>query len=340
MLAAAAFPGYARSMKRRDFLAAASGALAWPIVAPARAQQATQTIGFLSSRSPGDSADVVTAFRKGLEETGFIEGRNLAIAFRWAEGRYDRLPALATELVNMRVSLLFAAGGPPAALAAKAATPTIPIVFSATSDPVGTGLVASLNRPGGNVTGMSVFNAALGAKRLELLKELMPAATEMAYLVNPSLPTANLETPGVRAAAAALKIKLHDLRASSDDQLETAFSEATKAHAAALFLGSDPFFDSRLDKLVAFAAKHALPTCYPWREYVTAGGLVSYGTSLPGSYQQAGIYAGRILKGENPADLPVMQPTKFDLAINLKTAKALGIAAPGSVLARADSVIE
>jgi putative ABC transport system substrate-binding protein len=319
-------------MKRRDFLAAAGGALAWPMVAPARAQQLTQTIGFLSSRSPGDSADVISAFRKGLEETGFIEGRNLAIAFRWAEGRYDRLPTLATELVNMRVRLLFAAGGPPAALAAKAA--------SATSDPVGTGLVASLNRPGGNVTGMSVFNATLGAKRLELLKELMPAATELAYLVNPSLPTTNLEVPGVRAAAAALKIKLHDLSASSDDQLENAFSEATKARVAALFLGSDPFFDSRLDKLVALAARHALPTCYPWSEYVAAGGLVSYGTSLPGSYQQAATYAGRILKGENPADLPVIQPTKFDLAINLKTAKALGIAVPGSVLARADSVIE
>jgi putative tryptophan/tyrosine transport system substrate-binding protein len=327
-------------MKRRDFLTAAAGALAGPFVAAARAQQATPSIGFLSSRSPGDSAEVVAAFRKGLEETGFIEGRNVAIAFRWAEGRYERLRPLAMELVNLRVNLLFAAGGPPAALAAKAATPTIPIVFSATSDPVGTGLVASLNRPGGNVTGMSVFNATLGAKRLELLKELMPAATEIAYLANPSLPTAALEVPGVRAAATALKIKLHDFSASSDDQLEAAFSEATKARAAALFLGSDPFFDSRLEKLVALAAKHALPTCYPWREYVAAGGLASYGTSLPGAYQQAGTYAGRILRGESAADLPVMQPTKFELAINLKTAKALGIAAPNSILARADEVIE
>jgi putative ABC transport system substrate-binding protein len=325
-------------LRRRHFIGLLGGAAAWPLAT--RAQQAIPVVGFLSSRSPGESADLVAAFREGLKEDGFIEGQNLRIAFRWAEGRYNRLPAFARELVELPVALLFAAGGPPSALAAKTATSTIPIVFSGTSDPVGTGLVASLNRPGGNMTGMSVFNSSLGAKRFALMKELMPTARVMSYLFNPSLPTASLESEGIRTAADALGVRLRDLRASSDDELDAAFSEAAESRTDALFLGSDPFFDSRRDKLVTLAARYALPTCYAWREYVLAGGLVSYGTSLPYSYRQAGIYAGRILRGEKPADLPVMQPAKFDFVINVKTAKALGIEVPPTLLARADEVIE
>jgi putative tryptophan/tyrosine transport system substrate-binding protein len=314
-------------------------AAAWPLAAPAQ-QPAMPVIGFLSSRSPAESADSVTAFRQGLREMAFIEGQNLLIAFRWAEGRYDRLRQLAADLVELRVAILFAAGGSPSALAAKAATSTIPIVFSASNDPVSLGLVSSLNRPGGNVTGMSTFNWELGPKRLELLKELVPTATKIAYLSNPTNPIAEPELKAAFSMASALSLQLHVFNASTEHDLDAAFTGFGKLRADGLVVAGEPFFDSQRDRLVALSARLSIPACYAWREYVTAGGLISYGTSLMGSYRQGGIYAGRILKGEMPANLPVEQPTKFELLINLKAAKALGISVPPSLLARADEVIE
>jgi ABC-type uncharacterized transport system substrate-binding protein len=323
-------------VKRREFIMLIGGAAAWPLVA--RAQQPTMpVIGFLSSRSPGESSDVVAAFRQGLREVGFIEGRNLAIAFRWAEGHYERLPALAAELVDLPVALLFSAGGPPSAFAAKAATPTIPIVFSAVSDPVEIGLVPSLNQPGGNITGMAVFNASLGEKRIELTKELLPTASAISYLLNPSNQSSAFETKGAFTAARVLGIELHIINATSENELDAAFS-AVKSNA--LVVSGEPFFDSQRERIVALAARYGVATVFAWREYVLAGGLISYGTGLPESYRQAAIYAGRILKGEQLANLPVVQPTKFHLAVNLKTAKTLGLTIPPTLLARADEVIE
>jgi ABC-type uncharacterized transport system substrate-binding protein len=326
-------------MRRREFITLLGGAAAWPLVA--RAQQAAMpVVGFLSSRSPGESAGVVAAFRRGLSETGFVEGQNFVIAFRWAEGRYDRLPALAVDLADMRVTVLFAAGGPPSALAAKAATSTIPIVFSAANDPVRLGLVASLNRPSGNVTGMSTFTSALAAKRVELLKELVPAAVVMAYVLNPSNPSADLESKEALPAASALGIELHVLNASTEQELNAAFAKLANLRAGGVVVAPEPFFDSQRDRLVALSAQHAVPAIYGFRDYVVAGGLMSYGTSITDSYRQAGNYVGRILKGEKPSDLPVMQPTKFELVINLKTAKALGLEVAQTLLATADEVIE
>jgi ABC-type uncharacterized transport system substrate-binding protein len=325
-------------MRRREFITLLGGAVAWPLTA--RAQRGMPVIGFLSSRSPGESAGVVAAFREGLREIGFVEGQNLTIAFRWAEGRYDRLPALAAELTGLRVALLFAAGGPPSALAAKAATSTIPIVFSAASDPVRLGLVASLNRPGGNITGMSTLTISLGAKGVELLKELIPKAAVIAYLVNPSNPSGELEIKEAQAAAKALGIQLRVLKASTEAELDAAFAALIKLRADGLVIAGEPFFDSQRERIVGLAARHAVPASYAWRENVLAGGLMSYGNRLTESYRLAGIYAGRILKGEKPADLPVMQPTKFELVLNLKTAKALGLTIPQSLLVRADEVIQ
>jgi putative ABC transport system substrate-binding protein len=325
-------------MNRREFITLVGGAAAWPLAA--RAQQPITVIGFLSSRSPGESAGVVNAFREGLRQAGFVEGQNLAIAFRWAEGRYDRLPALADELVGIHVALLFAAGGPPTAFAAKAATSTIPIVFSAVGDPVEIGLVRSLNQPRGNITGMAVFNAALGQKRIELTKELMPTVGLIAYLLNPSDQMSESESGGVMAAARALRIEATLLHASSENELDTAFATLPKLGAGALVVSGEPFFDSQRERIVALSSRHGVAAVYAWREYVVAGGLMSYGTDLPESYRQAGIYAGRILKGEKPENLPVVQPTKFHLAVNLKTARALGLTVPPFLLARADEVIE
>src|SRR5262245_22419232 len=327
-------------MRRREFITLLSGAaVAWPL--DTRAQNpAMPVIGFLSSRSPGESAGVVAAFQQGLRETGFVEGQNVVIAFRWAEGRYDQLPAFAADLIDLRVAVLFAAGGPPSALAAKAATPTIPIVFSAVNDPVQLGLVASLNRPGGNVTGMSVFTSELWAKLVELLKELLPATTAIAYLVNPSNPSARMYSKGGVAAGQALGIQVHVLNASTEHDLEDSFASLVRLGASGLVVPNEPFFDSQRDRIVTLSARYAVPAVYSFREYVVAGGLMSYGTSITDSYRRAGIYAGRILKGEKPGDLPVMQPSQFELVLNLKTAKALGITIPPTLLARADEVIE
>jgi len=326
-------------MRRRDFVALFGGAAMWPMASFAQ-QGPLPVIGFLSSRSPGESAPVAAAFRKGLSENGYVVGQNVQIDYRWAEGQYDRLPALAAELVDLRVGVILAAGGPPSALAAKVATSTIPIVFSAASDPVALGLVASLNRPGGNLTGMSTLTTPLVAKGIELLKELLPVATGMAYLANPSNPSRGGETSAAFAAAKNLGIALHVLNASTEAEIEAAFESLTGLHAQALVVAGEPFFDSRRVKIVDLAAKYAVPASYAWRENVVAGGLMSYGTNLADSYRQAGILAGRVLKGEKPADLPVMQPTKFELTINLKTAKALRLPIPPTVLARADEVIE
>ena len=325
-------------MRRREFITLLGGVATWPVAAQAQ-QPVTPVIGFLSSRSPGESASVVAAFRQGLRETGFIEGQNLGIAFRWAEGRYDKLPALASELVSLPVTLLFAAGGP-SAFAAKGATSTIPVVFSAASDPVEIGLVPSLNQPGGNVTGMALFSASLGTKRLELMKELMPNAGVIGYLVNPAHQKSEIETKSVVAAAGALGIDVRILNAKSESELETVFAGLQGMRIGALVVSGEPFFDSQLDRIVRLAVKYTVPAIYAWREYVLAGGLMSYGTDLPESYRQAGIYVGRILKGEKPSGLPVVQPTKFELTINLKTAKTLRLTIPSGVMAIADEVIE
>ena len=327
------------TLRRREFITLLGGAAsAWPLAARAQ-QPATSTIGFVSSRAPGESAGVVAAFRQGLGEAGFVEGQNLAIAFRWAEGRYDRLPALVAELVNLRVAVLFAAGGTPSALAAKEATSTIPVVFSAVNDPVRLGLVPSLNRPGGNVTGMSLLNSELVAKSAQFLKEAVPAAAVIAFLVNPSGPSAEIyvkEVPAVRA----LGIQIRVLNASTEHDLDESFASLGKLGVSGLVVPAEPFFDSQRERIVSLAVHHAVPMISSLREYVVAGGLMSYGPSLPDSYRRAGIYVGRVLKGEKPADLPVMQPTKFDLVINAKTAKTLGLKLPDNVLALADEVIE
>ena len=327
-------------MRRREFITLLGGvAAAWPLTA--RAQQPVMpVIGFLSSRSPGESASVVAAFRQGLRETGFIEGQNLGIAFRWAEGRYDRLPALASELVSLPVTLLFAAGGPPSAFAAKGATSTIPVVFSAVSDPVEIGLVPSLNQPGGNLTGMGVFNSSLGTKRLELMKELMPNVAVIGYLLNPADGKGAIEKESVVAASRALGVEVRILTAKSETELDSTFAGLEGLRVRALVVSGEPFFDSQRERIVGLTAKYRVVTIYAWREYVLAGGLMSYGIDLPASYRQAAIYAGRILKGEKPANLPVVQPTKFLMAINGKTAKSLGIDVPPRLLGLADEVIE
>ena len=326
-------------LRRREFITLLGGAAAWPLAARAQ-QPAMPVVGFLSSRSPGESAGVVAAFRQGLGETGFVEGQNLVIAFRWAEGHYDRLPALAAELVNLRVAVLFAAGGPPSALAAKATTSTIPVVFSAVNDPLRVGLVSSLNRPGGNVTGMSLFTSDMIGKMAQLLKEMVPGAAALAYLVNPSSPSEEIYAREAPVVSSALGIRIPVLNASTEHDLDDAFASLGKTGADALVIPPEPFFDSQRDRIVALAARYAVPMIAGLREYVVAGGLMSYGASLPDSYRRAGIYVGRVLKGEKPADLPVMQPTKFDLVLNLKTAKALGLAVPDRLLALADEVIE
>ena len=321
-------------MRRREFIGLVGGvAVAWPLAA--RAQQ--PLVGFLSSRSPGES--LVTAFRTGLRQMGFVEGQNVIITFRWAEGHYDRLPGLSSDLVDVHASVIFAAGGSPTAFAAKAATSNIPIVFVA-SDPVLLGLVRSLNQPGGNITGITNASTEVGDKALGLLKQMMPTAETIGYLVNPSSPSAKIFLGEARGAAKRLGIELRVLNASTPTDLDQVFTTLEKQRVGALAVMGDPFFDAHRDRLIELSAQHRMPGCYPWREYVLAGGLMSYGTNLAESYRQAGIYAGRLLRGESPSTLPVMQPTKFEFALNVNTAKTLGLTVPPGLLSIADDVIE
>jgi ABC-type uncharacterized transport system substrate-binding protein len=324
-------------MRRRKFITLLGGAAAaWPVVA--RAQQAMPVIGFLSARSPGKSVQQVDAFQRGLNEVGYIEGQNVAIEYRWADGQYDRLPMLASELIG-RVAVIFA-GDTASSLAAKAATMTVPVVFVIGSDPVKFDLVASLARPGSNVTGVSFLINVLGTKRLGLLRELVPTSTTFGFLVDPINPNAEPETEEMRAAAELLRCKLVVVNASTASEVDAAFAIFVQQRVDGLVVAAQAFLSSRSEQLAALTLRHALPAIHAFRESVTAGGLMSYETSLADAYRQAGIYAGRILKGEKPADLPVMRPTKFELVINLKTAKSLGLTVPNSLLVQATEVIE
>jgi putative ABC transport system substrate-binding protein len=323
---------------RRDFLATLGGAAAaWPLAARAQ-QPAMPVVGYMSSRSAGDSSREVVAFRQALAETGYEEGRNVAIEFRWAHGQFDRLPAIAAELVRRPVAVLAAFGE--SARVAKAATTTIPIVFGTGLDPVEQGLVTSLNRPGGNVTGATFLTGALGAKRLGLLRDLVPGAGVIALLVNPNTQVGQVQTKDVQEAARALGQRLVVLDGGSDESIDASFAALTQQRVAALMVGADAFFDTRRDRLIALAARHQVPAIYQFREYALAGGLMSYGASITDMYRQIGLYVGRVLKGEKPGDLPVVQVTKFEFVINLKTAKALGVIISDNLLTLADEVIE
>ena len=326
-------------MRRRDLIISLAGAMAaWPLAA--RAQQKTMpVIGVLNTGSPASTAPFMAAFRQGLSDTGYVEGQNLAIEYRWAEGHYDRLPALAADLVGRKVDLILAAS-PPSALAAKSATSTIPIVFRSGSDPVVEGLVASLARPGGNLTGVSMLGDDLTPKRLELLSELVPRAKVFALLVNPNTANAEHVIRQVQEAAPKKGLQLHVLKASSESEIDTAFASLVRLHAGALVVAADPFLTSRREQLVALATRHAVPSIYAWREFAASGGLISYGASLTSALRQLGTYAGKVLKGAKPADLPVQQATTFELVINLKTANALGLRVPQALLAGVSEFIE
>jgi len=326
-------------LNRRDLLILISAVIAWPLGAHGQ-QKALPMIGYLASSSAGPSAPNVNAFRQGLSDAGYVEGSNVAIEYRWADGNYDRLPALAADLVARKVAVIVGSGGSPAALAAKNATSSIPIVFTGVSDPVGAGLVASLARPGGNVTGLSILFAGLTPKRLELLSELVPDARVIALLVNPTSPDTEPMIRDAQEAGSAKRVQLPILKASTESEIDAAFASLVQLHAGAVLVGDDPFFGSRLEQFVALASRHAVPAIYWRREFAADGGLISYGPSLRAAYRKAGIYAGKILKGAQPADLPVEQPTTFELVINMKTARALGLTVPQSLLARADEVIE
>jgi putative ABC transport system substrate-binding protein len=326
-------------MQRREFITLIGGAAAWPLAASGQ-QRATPVVGFLSSRSRIDSADAVASFHAGLNETGFSEGRNATFEYRWADGSYDRLPALAAELAQRPISLIVAVGGIVSTRAAKAATSTIPIIFVSGGDPVENGLVASLSRPGANLTGVSLLTSILGAKRLELLIQVVPAATVIALLIDPNTPDAERETNDVLAGARVLGRDIRIFKVTAEHEFEPAFVDMAAQRAGALMVGADPFLNSRREQLVALAAQYRLPAIYHFREFALAGGLISYGSSVTSGYRLAGVYAGRVLKGEKPADLPVVQPTTFEMVINLRTAKALALDIPGTMLVRADEVIE
>lgn len=325
-------------MRRRDFIRLGALTVSWPLAA--RAQQPTMpVIGMLNILSPATATHLVAAFHEGLKETGHIEGQNLAIEFRWADGQYGKLSEMASDLVGRRVAAICAIS-PPAVLAAKAATKEIPIVFLSGLDPVKSGIVPSLGQPGGNVTGVSLITSALSIKRLEVLRELVPLATKIAVLVNPTNQNTGVQLHDIEAVARSREQQFHILNATSESEIEVAFATLAGQRPDALMVGADPFFTSRRWQIVALASRLAIPAIYDWREYAFAGGLVSYGTSLSAAYRQAGIYIGRILKGEKPAELPVVQSSTFELIINLKTAKSLGLTVPRILLARADQVIE
>jgi putative tryptophan/tyrosine transport system substrate-binding protein len=323
---------------RREFITLLGGVAAWPLAARAQ-QPAMPVIGFLSTRSAADSANAIAAFHGGMKEIGFVEGQTVAVEYRWAESQHSRLLEMAIDLVRARVQVI-AAIGPPATVAAKAATTTVPIVFTVGSDPVKIGLVASLGRPGGNATGVNIFSAELGTKRLGLLRDLMPAASVVALLVNPHFPNVGSYVSEVEVAARAIGQQIRVLHASNEAEIDAAFATILQMHAEAVLVAADPFFVGRRDQIVELAARHAIPAVYEAREFPAAGGLMSYGTSLIDAYRLVGVYVGRILKGEKPADLPIVQPTKFELVINLKTATTLGLTIPPGVLAIADEVIE
>ena len=327
-------------MKRREFITLLGGATAWPFAARAQ-QSAMPVLGFLSNASPDLYSDRLRTFRRGLKEAGYVEGQNVEIDYRWAEGHNDRLPALAAGLVHRQVTVIAAAGGTPSALAAKAATATIPIVFGVAVDPVEVGLVASLSRPGGNLTGVTNLNAEVGPKRLELMHELLAAATSFGVLVDPTSPTlAEAFSRDLQAAARALGVQIHVVHASMESDLDTVFANLVQLRASGLIIGPGSFFAGRGKQLGALSLRHAMPTVFQYREFVAAGGLMSYGSDETEYYRLVGIYVGRILKGEKPGDLPVQQATKVELIVNLKTAKALGITFPLPLLGRADEVIE
>lgn len=324
-------------MRRRDFVTMLGGAAAWPLAASA---QQKPVIGFLNSGSADVYSDRITAFHQGLRQLGYVEGENVVIVYRWALGQYDRLPAFAAELVEKHVSVLVATGGEPAALAAKSATSTIPIVFAIGGDPIKLGLVVSYNRPGGNATGANILAAEMDGKRLGLLHEMMPNASHVGALLNPNFPAYADQLNDLQHAARIADLEVEILHANTDREIDAAFEISSRKHLEALVLTASPFFDTRRDKLVALAAGHALPTIYHFREFAVAGGLMSYGVSIRHIYRQVGVYAGRILKGDNPANLPVQLPTKFELVVNLRTAKTLGLTIPLTLLAGADEVIE
>ena len=327
-------------MRRREFITLLGGAAgAWPRAALAQQKPSMPVVGFLNSGSPQAQALVVVAYRQALEETGFVEGKNVVIEFRWADGQYDRLPELVADLIRRNVAVIMA-GGPPAAQAAKSATSTIPIVFTSGDDPVQVGLVASINRPGGNITGVHIFFSELESKKLGLLRELVPQAGVIAALVNPSFASAGRQTTELQAAARKLGQQIKIINASNEHELDTAFASMAQLRVDAMIVAADPFFSARRNQIVSLAARYAIPAVFEQRAFAGAGGLMSYGTNIEYSYRQAGIYTGRILKGEKPADLPVLQSTKFEFVINLKTAKALGIEVRPDLLSIADEVIE
>ena len=327
-------------MRRRDFISLVGGStVAWPLAARAQ-QQAMPVVGFLGTTTPDDFADRVAAFRGGLKEAGYIEGKNVVVEYRWPEGNYDRLPTLAADLVRLQVAVIAAVGGEPSPLAAKAATATIPIVFSIGGDPVRLGLVASLNRPGGNITGVNFFQSDLGAKRLGLLHELLPKASVIGMLVNLTFGDAETHVRDAKEAALPLGVQIHVVRARTTDDFDTAFATLAQQKIDALLLANDAFFLSERRKLIALAARYAIAAVYFWREFAVDGGLMSYSPSLSQAYRQVGIYTGKILNGAKLADLPVVQATKFEFVINLKTAKTLGLTFPSGLLAIADEVIE
>ena len=325
-------------MKRRTFLALLGGAAAWPL--PLHAQPPRlPVVGYLNSARERQYVHLTEVFRKGLAEGGYTEGQNVTIEYRWAEGDYERLPALAADLVKRNVAVIVA-HGPPAAKAAKAATSAIPIVFTVGDDPVRIGLVSSINRPGGNATGVTLFVSSVLTKRVEMMHELLPGARAMAALLNPNSSLYDVDREEVTAAARSLGIEMHVLPAAGEEDIESAFTGIVERRVGGLLVGADPFYNTRRDKIVGLAAQRKVPTMYPWREFAAAGGLMSYGTTLAFGYRVSGLYAARILNGERPSDLPVQQPTTFEFVVNLKTAKALGIEIPPMLVARADEVIE